>query len=160
MTTGKKVLRVGMLAPMQPELQPIVRQLGMEGDGTVYRGRAGNVDVIAALTTMGMTQGEQAAERVLDMGVDWVMVVGIAGGVDRNITIGDVIVPEVVLDRRTGKTYRPTPIGDIAPREWCRSTWRPRRSPSSARPETFRGRCSAASATWRPTASSTRTCSP
>ena len=116
MTTGKKVQWVGMLAPMQPELQPIVRQLGMEGDGTLYRGRAGNVDVIATLTTMGMTQGEQAAERVLDMGVDWVMVVGIAGGVDRGIMIGDVIVPEVVLDRRTGKTYRPTPIGDIAPR--------------------------------------------
>jgi len=37
MTTGEKVQRVGMLAPMRPELQPIVRQLGMEGDGTLYR---------------------------------------------------------------------------------------------------------------------------
>jgi len=116
MTIGKKVQRVGMLAPMQPELQPIVRQLGMEGDGTVYRGRAGNVDVIAMLTTMGMTAGEQATERMLELGIDWVMVVGIAGGVDRTIAIGDVIVPEVVLDRRTEKTYRPTPVSDIAPR--------------------------------------------
>ena len=105
-----------MLAPMQPELQPIVRQLGMEGDGAVYRGRAGNVEVVALLTTMGMTQGEEAAERVLQMAVDWVIVVGIAGGVDRSLTIGDVLVPEAVLDRRSGKTYHPMPIGDIEPR--------------------------------------------
>ena len=39
---------------MQPELQPIVRRLGMEGDGSVYRGRTGDIDVVAMLTTIGM----------------------------------------------------------------------------------------------------------
>lgn len=108
-----------MLAPMQVELQPIVRQLGLtdDGDSTRYRGTAGALDVVAMLTNIGMTAGADAARRILELDVDWVMVVGVAGGVDhQGITIGDVIAPEVVLDRATGSTYRPTPVGDIAPR--------------------------------------------
>lgn len=110
--------RVGMLAPMQIELQPIVRQLGMtdDGDGTRYLGKAGTVEVVAMLTNIGMTAGADAARRLLEHDVDWVMVIGVAGGVDRSITIGDAIVPEQVLDRATGTTYRPTPVGDIAPK--------------------------------------------
>jgi len=116
MGDSRDVRRVGMLAPMQPELQPIVRRLDMEGDGSLYRGRAGAIEVIALLTTIGMTAGAAAARRVLEHDVDWVMVVGIAGGVDRSVPIGGVIVPEVVIDRATGGEFRPTPAGTIAPR--------------------------------------------
>jgi nucleoside phosphorylase len=107
-----------MLAQMHVELEPIVRQLGLtdDGDGTQYSGKAGDIDVVAMLTKIGMPAGADAARRILEHGVDWVMVVGVAGGVDHNITIGDVIVPEDVIDRATGKTYRPTPVGDIEPR--------------------------------------------
>ena len=106
-----------MLAPMEPELAPIVRQLGLEPDGSVHRGRAGDVEVVALLTTMGMAAGADAARRVLAHDVDVVMVVGIAGGVDTaRLTIGDVIVPEIVVDRATGGPFRPTHTGDITPR--------------------------------------------
>ena len=116
MPRGAPVRTVGMLAPMEPELQPLVRQLAMEADGPVYRGRTGHVDVVAMLTTIGMAAGTRAAERILGLGVDHVIVVGIAGGVDRALQIGDVIVPEVVLDRDSGRTYRPSATGDIPPR--------------------------------------------
>lgn len=115
----QKTKGVGMLAPMQVELQPIVSQLGLTdgGDGTTYRGKAGDVDVIAMLTNIGMAAGADAARRILEHDVDWVMVVGVAGGVDHaGVKIGDVIVPEMVVDRATGNTYRPVPVGDIAPR--------------------------------------------
>jgi adenosylhomocysteine nucleosidase len=107
-----------MLAPMQPELQPIVRRLNleMEGDGSVYRGRAGAIEVVAMLTTIGMQAGAAAAQRILEHDVSWVMVVGIAGGVDRSVPIGAVIVPEVVVDRATGDRFRPAYLGDIVPR--------------------------------------------
>ena len=105
-----------MLAPMQQELQPIVRRLGMEGDGSLYRGRAGAIEVVAMLTTIGMTAGAQAAQRILEHDVDWVMVVGIAGGVDRSVPIGGVIVPEVVIDRATGSQFRPALAGTLTPR--------------------------------------------
>jgi nucleoside phosphorylase len=107
-----------MLAPMQPELQPIVRRLGMEGDGSLYRGRTSDgVEVIAMLTKIGMANGADAARRMLDHDVDHVMVVGIAGGVDPNaLQIGDVIVPEVVVGRAMARSFRPAFVGDIAPR--------------------------------------------
>ena len=53
---------------------------------------------------------------MLEHDVDWVMVVGVAGGVDHSIEIGSVIVPEVVVDRATGGRFRPPPAGDIEPR--------------------------------------------
>jgi nucleoside phosphorylase len=107
-----------MLAPMRVELQPIIDQLALDpdGDDTRYRGRAGDVEVVALLTNIGMGPGADAARRMLEHDVDWVMVVGVAGGVDHSITIGDVIVPETVVDRATGTSYRPHPVGDIAPR--------------------------------------------
>ena len=110
---------MGMLAPMRVELQPIIEQLGLddEGDGTSHHGRAGDVEVVAMLTNIGMAAGADAAKRILERDVDWVMVVGVAGGVDhQGVKIGDVVVPEVVVDRSTGAEYRPTPVGDITPR--------------------------------------------
>lgn len=107
--------RVAMLAPMTHELDPIVRQIGMEEDGGVHRGTVGDVDIVALLTKIGMPAGAAAAERALELDVDWVMVVGIAGGVDRSLEIGGVVVPEVVVDRATGQSYRPHRIGDIEP---------------------------------------------
>ena len=102
---------------MQPELRPIVRRLNMEEDGDVYQGHAGDVEVVALMTTIGMAAGAAAAERIVGLGVDHVMVVGVAGGVDRrHIQIGDVVVPEVVIDRATGDTFRPHFLGAITPR--------------------------------------------
>lgn len=118
MVEGLTVRRVGMLAPMHPELEPIVRKLGLEDerDGEQFRGRAGNVEVVAMLTTMGMAAGADAARRMLTLDVDLVMVIGIAGGVSQSsVKIGDVIMPEVVIERFTGRTLRPSWCHDHTP---------------------------------------------
>ncbi len=117
MVTSTKVKRVGMLAPMQHELAPIVRGLQLELDGSVHRGRSGDREVVAMLTNMGMAAGADAARRMLDLEVDWVMVVGIAGGVDPEVVaIGDVITPDVVVDRATGESFSPSAGGGTGPR--------------------------------------------
>jgi adenosylhomocysteine nucleosidase len=109
--------RVGMLAPMEIELLPLTRELGLVPDGTFHRGAIGDTEVIALVTTMGMSAGEDAARAVLDAGVDRVIVVGIAGGVDpATVNIGDVLVPEVVIDRRSGLRYGPPLAPGTAPR--------------------------------------------
>jgi len=111
------VKRVGMLAPMQHELAPVVRRLQLEPDGSVHRGHAGDREVVAMLTTMGMTPAADAARRLLELDVDWVMVVGIAGGIDADVvTIGDVIIPDVVVDRGTGEAFEPSIGGGTGPR--------------------------------------------
>ena len=113
-----RTVRVGMLAPMQPELAPIVRRLEMSDAGTYCRGATTDgVEVVAMLTNIGMANGAAAAKRIIEHGVDHVMVVGIAGGVDQNLLqIGDVIVPEVVVRRSSQRAVRPTFVGDIVPR--------------------------------------------
>jgi nucleoside phosphorylase len=106
--TEAPLRRVGMLAPMKIELAPLTRELGLTHDGELHHGKAGDVDVVALVTTMGMTAGELATQRLLDFGVDRVIVVGIAGGVDpATVKIGDVVIPEIVIDRRTGRSHGP-----------------------------------------------------
>src|ERR1700729_1916592 len=106
-----------MLAPMQPELPPAVRRLGLEGNGSLYRGATtGGVEVIAMLTNIGMANGASAARRLLEHDVDHVMVVGIAGGLDPSVlSIGEVVVPEVVVGREMDRSFRPSFVGDITP---------------------------------------------
>jgi adenosylhomocysteine nucleosidase len=113
------VARVAMLAPMRPELRPLVQTLHLErvplGDGFVHSGTIGDVEVIATTTGIGPSAGAQAAERLLSsMTFDHLMVVGIAGGLGPEVAIGDVVVPEVVIDMATGAEYRPSPLGDTA----------------------------------------------
>jgi adenosylhomocysteine nucleosidase len=90
----------------------------LEGDATLCRGLTSDgVEVVAMLTKIGMANGANAAQRMLDHDVDHVMVVGIAGGVDQNVLkIGDVVVPEVVVDRATGRAFCPTFVGNAVPR--------------------------------------------
>src|SRR5512140_1666125 len=105
-----------MLAPMIPELQPIVRALGMvdvAGDGSVYEGHTPDgVAVIAMLTNIGMANGARAAAAMLERDVDHVMVVGIAGGIDPTVLqIGAVVRPAVVVHRATQTAYTPVTLG-------------------------------------------------
>ena len=107
--TEPPLRRVGMLAPMEIELAPLTRELDLVHDGELHHGKAGDVEVVALVTTMGMTAGELAARRLIDIGVDRVIVVGIAGGVDpATVKIGEVVIPEVVVDRRTGSSHGPS----------------------------------------------------
>jgi adenosylhomocysteine nucleosidase len=116
--------RVALLAPMPSELQPLVRMLslarGPVGPGAPlagWVGRVGAVEVVAKTTGIGTARAERAAQQVLDAApVDHLVVVGIAGGIGPGIGIGDLVVPERVLDLATGKEYRPHALGRAAPR--------------------------------------------
>lgn len=119
MATSQK--RVGVLAPMKSELRPVVRAFALKpaelGGHSVHTGTVGNVEVVAMPTGIGMALATSAAERLLDLAAfDLVMVVGIAGGVGPSVGIGDVVVPEVVVDGTTGTEYQPAPIDAPAPR--------------------------------------------
>ncbi len=113
-------MRIGMLAPMPSELRPLVRKLGLRPSaaplGTrVHEGRSGSASVVAATTGMGTAGAAAAARRMLDAGdIDHVVVVGIAGGIDDRLVIGDVIRPGIVIDGASGAEYRPHPLGERA----------------------------------------------
>jgi adenosylhomocysteine nucleosidase len=114
-------VRVGVLAPMKSELRPVVRAFGLKpadiNGVAVHTGTVGNADVVATTTGIGTARATRATERLLGLGdFDRVMVVGIAGGVGSTVGIGDLVIPEVVVDGPGGKEYRPASIDGPSPR--------------------------------------------
>jgi adenosylhomocysteine nucleosidase len=119
MTASEAPRRIGFLAPMKPELRPLVQMLGLKkrdaGEGPPsYHATFGERSVVAMLTLIGTKAATEATERLLrDHEIDHVVVVGIAGGVPPAVKRGDVLVPEVVFDATTGAEFRPAPLGDV-----------------------------------------------
>ncbi len=113
-------MRIGFLAPMDHELEPLVRMLSLEpvegAPDKRHTALVNGVEFIATTTGIGMAAATGATERMLDdLEVQHVIVVGIAGGVAAGAEIGDVIVPAVVVDGPSGREHHPTPIGDLEP---------------------------------------------
>ena len=99
---------------MPNELAPFRRALHLRPssvDGLrVYRGAAGVTEVVATTTGIGMRTATEVTEKVLAAAtVDRLVVIGIAGGLQADLRIGQVLVPEVVVDRTTGTGYHPEP---------------------------------------------------
>lgn len=114
-------MRIAFLAPMDHEIEPLVRLLSLapvfDAPDKRHTTTVGGVEFVAITTGIGMALATEATQRLLDdLAVDHVVVVGIAGGVTLDANIGDIIVPEVVVDGVTGKEYEPDLIGDIEPR--------------------------------------------
>lgn len=100
---------IALLAPMASELKPLERAAGRTlATGPAYLTRQIGVGTAAA---------RRATEALLaGSGVRHVVVVGIAGGVDRSLQIGDLFVPEVVVDEAAGSEHRPAPLPGLAPK--------------------------------------------
>ncbi|MGZ4675886.1 MAG: 5'-methylthioadenosine/S-adenosylhomocysteine nucleosidase family protein [Acidimicrobiia bacterium] len=108
--------RVGVLAPMPSELAPVVKTMGLARDGSsrVHTGRVGSVDVVATRTGMGLALATEATERLLDAEpVDHLVVVGIAGGIGAT-RVGELVCPEMVVDRASGAAFRASPLAAAA----------------------------------------------
>jgi adenosylhomocysteine nucleosidase len=102
---------------MRSELRPLVRPLALRrapsGAGGLLSGAVGRVGVVAATTGIGTRAAAIAAGRVLDAAaVDHLVVIGVAGGIGPSVAIGDLVVPERVLDLATGAERRPAALGD------------------------------------------------
>lgn len=115
MTQPSHPAQVAVLAPMRPELGPLVKAMGLRRSGAeppVYRGMVGDVGVAAMMTGMGLDNAARVTRQLIELSdCDHVLVVGIAGGLDRNRPIGSVVVPETVLDLATGQTLTATALG-------------------------------------------------
>jgi adenosylhomocysteine nucleosidase len=119
--TSPRVQRVAILAPMRPELRPLLRARSLRrshsGDFVFFSGAIGRVEIVATITGIGIRAAERTTERVLDFtAIDYLVVIGIAGGIGPSVAIGDLVVPELVIDRSTGTEHRPALLGDTAPR--------------------------------------------
>lgn len=101
---------------MQPELRPLAKAVSLQtrhvGDRVVQEGRVGDDEIVATITTMGTEAASATTEFVVrELGVDHVALIGIAGGLGADVQIGDLLVPEVVVDYDSGQETHPTPLG-------------------------------------------------
>jgi adenosylhomocysteine nucleosidase len=113
--------RVAVIAAMKQELRPFVRMLSLRRlpgrTPPLWGGRVGRVEVVAGITTMGTDAAREFTEGVLrSYEVDHVIGIGIAGGIGPSVDIGDLLVPEVVVDDESGAEHRPVPIDGHTPR--------------------------------------------
>ncbi|MCX7620257.1 MAG: hypothetical protein N2037_05355 [Acidimicrobiales bacterium] len=105
-----------MICAMRSEVGPIARGLGLEpchidGCAAAYQGYAGSIHVVAVVTTMGTKAAQRATEALFaTMPIDHVMVAGVAGGVDPTLAIGQLVVPEVVIDSASGRELHPVTL--------------------------------------------------
>jgi adenosylhomocysteine nucleosidase len=115
---------VAVLAPLPLELDAVVAAFGLEPTGAeplLWTGRCGRSYVSARRIGMGPAPARAATVQLFDESlsqyriVDHVMVVGICGGLDPELEVGTVIVPELVVDLASGATFHHRPPGD-APR--------------------------------------------
>jgi nucleoside phosphorylase len=89
---------VAFLTAMDLELRPLRRLLP--------------ADAVTAVIGVGPDPARRATEAVLDdHDVEQVVVVGVAGGVDPALQIGDVVLPALVVDRDSGASFRHEPVG-------------------------------------------------
>jgi nucleoside phosphorylase len=107
---------------MPLEMKAVVKAFGVsrtsDGEDARWTGRVGNTEVTAIHIGMGPTLTRLATARLFDetaadyKPVDHVMVAGICGGLDPALEIGTLINPEIVIEYKTGTTYRHSPPGD------------------------------------------------
>jgi adenosylhomocysteine nucleosidase len=106
---------------MRSELRPLVRLLSLKrsrsGDRNLLSGTLGRAEIVATTTGMGTRAAGHAAEKILGfIPIQHLVVVGIAGGIGPSVDIGDLIVPELVIDLATGTEYQPCVMGDAEAR--------------------------------------------
>lgn len=101
-----------ILAAMVREARPFARALSLAradvGPVPAWRGDR----VTSAVVGIGPAAAARATVRLLDaVPAARVLVVGIAGGRDPSLRVGDVLAPELVVDASSGAAYRPARFG-------------------------------------------------
>jgi len=111
---------LGFLAPMPSELKPLQQALSLAASGrgldAVHTGSLDDRTVVALLTGIGTARAATRTRHLLaSHAVDHVIVIGVAGGLGSDVSVGDVVVPEVVVDLASGRELRPSPLGSSVP---------------------------------------------
>ena len=112
---------IAILAPMPEELRPVLRALALRSEWLaglrVHRGAQAHREIVATTTGIGPRAAAQVAEQILAATrPTHVVVVGVAGGIGASAAIGDLVVPERVIDLASGSEHRPTTLPGVVPR--------------------------------------------
>src|SRR5262245_14387170 len=119
-TMSEPAKTIGFIFAMPMELAPFAERLALVetdiGGLTAHTGTLAGRDVVAIVTGMGMDYAREGVARLLDaVELEWVVVVGITGALENDTPIGTLILPEVVVNSRTLREWRPAPMTSGTP---------------------------------------------
>ena len=100
-------MTIALICAMPMELKPLVKKLGLTKAGNHRVGDG----VVAIYTGMGTELATKSTEALFDAvpDIERVVVFGITGAVDDETEIGQLIVPEKVVNSETGAEFTPEP---------------------------------------------------
>lgn len=112
---------VAFVCAMPMELTPLSKRLRLRTTAIngveVRSGTMGDREVVAIVTGMGTALATEGTERLLGaVTPERVVVFGITGAVEEDTPIGELILPELVVNSETGSAHRPHPLGSGTPR--------------------------------------------
>jgi adenosylhomocysteine nucleosidase len=101
---------IAFVCAMPMELRPLTKRLGLRkaefGGAPARIGTLDGRPVVGIVTGMGTQLAAAGVERLLDAATPvHVFVVGITGAVDDETPIGTLVLPERVVDHRTGRSH-------------------------------------------------------
>ncbi len=107
---------VAIVAAMERELAPLVRDWELStvpaGGGSLicYEGP----DVVAVFSGMGCKRAEEAARAVVKKYAPRVLVsAGLAGALIRSLKVGNIVLPNLIVDAASGTEYRCSLGGEV-----------------------------------------------
>jgi adenosylhomocysteine nucleosidase len=105
---------------MKPELKEVVRSFELtpttDDPDFTHHGSVGRWSVMTLVTGMGPEKARIATRRALDAGpADHIMVIGIAGGLDPELPVGSLLVPEAVQLYPDGPRFATRPLPSRRP---------------------------------------------
>jgi adenosylhomocysteine nucleosidase len=107
---------IAFVCAMPMELRPLTKRLGLRraevGGAPARTGTLDGRPVVGVVTGMGTRLAAAGVERLLDAVTPaHVLVVGITGAVDDETPIGTLVLPERVVDHRTGREHEHHVLG-------------------------------------------------
>ena len=94
-------MTIGIMSAMREELSSLVMELGTEDDAvhsgmrTYHRGRLWGVPVVLVFSRWGKVAASSTATQLItNFGVDEIIFTGVAGAVDPELNVGDVVIAE------------------------------------------------------------------
>jgi adenosylhomocysteine nucleosidase len=116
---ANSIRTIAIVSAMSAELKPVRQALGLgvkpQAGVNHTCGFYKGVTVVTVVTKMGLVAAQNATEELFSTfgsGIDHLFVVGIAGANDPGLNIGDVVIPEYVVDERDGISRYPINLGD------------------------------------------------
>jgi len=95
--------KIGLIGAMPQELEAVVHLLEdvtevEKGNRTYFQGKLHGQEVVAVFSRSGKVAATiTVCNLILEFGVDEIIFIGVAGGVDRDLHIGDVVVAERLI---------------------------------------------------------------